>query len=154
MSYETLFSLLNLSVFPAWLLLIFLPRSGLTGRLVHSGLYPLLLGAFYIIVMGYELMTGAASEGANFTSVAGVSAIFATPLGVLVGWSHYLVFDLFVGAWIARDSQRRGIGHLWTVPCLILTFVFGPVGLFGYVLMRLGMGKGGLTLSEDRPVTA
>ena len=154
MSYETLFSLLNISVFPAWLMLVFLPRSGLTHRLVHSGLYPLLLGAFYIIVMGYELTTGAVSEGANFTSVAGVSAIFATPLGVLIGWSHYLVFDLFVGAWIARDQQRRGIGHFWTVPCLIFTFLLGPVGLFIHLLMRLGMGKGGLSLSEDRPVAA
>jgi hypothetical protein len=49
---------------------------------------------------------------------------------------HYLAFDLFIGAWEVRDSQRMKIPHLLVVPCLLLTFVFGPVGLLMYLTLR------------------
>lgn len=148
MSPEIIFKILNLSVVPAWALLVFLPRASLTRTIVHSGLYPLLLGAFYISVFAYALATGTMNGEGNFTSASGVSAIFQSPIGVLIGWSHYLVFDLFVGAWIARDSLRRGVPHLAAVPCMLLTFVFGPIGLFSYLLLRLALGKGRLSLNE------
>jgi hypothetical protein len=35
---------------------------------------------------------------------------------------HYLAFDLFVGCWEVRNSQRFGVRHWFVVPCLILTF--------------------------------
>lgn len=149
MSPEAIFTILNLSVVPAWALLVFLPRADVTRTVVHSGVYPLLLGLFYISFFAYALLAGTIGEGIDFTSVAGVSIVFQAPIGVLIGWSHYLVFDLFVGAWVARDSQRRGVPHLAAVPCLLLTLVVGPVGLLCYLLVRLGLGKGGLALGED-----
>ena len=54
-----------------------------------------------------------------------------------LGWVHYLAFDLFVGSWQVRDAQERGIPHLAVVPSLILTFLFGPVGLLLYFIIRL-----------------
>ena len=38
----------------------------------------------------------------------GVVALFGVRQAIFVGWVHYLVFDLFVGAWIARDAGRLG----------------------------------------------
>jgi hypothetical protein len=128
MTYEHLYSLINLAVMPAWLLMIFLPRSGITKTVAHSGLYPIILGIF--------------------NSAAGVSLIFSHPLGIMVGWSHYLVFDLFVGAWEARDAQRRGMSHFALVPCLIFTLMLGPVGLLLYLTLRAITGKGGFSLIE------
>ena len=55
---------------------------------------------------------------------------------LLAGWIHYLAFDLLVGTWEARDSRERGIPHLLLVPCLILTFLFGPAGWLLYLGMR------------------
>lgn len=148
MTYDTIFGLLNASVVPAWALLIFLPRANITRAVVHSGAYPLMLGVFYIICFALNMFGGLAAEGGNFFDPAGISLLFSHPMGVMIGWSHYLVFDLFVGAWVARDSQRRGIPHLAAVPCLLLTFIFGPVGLLCYVLLRLAMGKG-FSLNEE-----
>ena len=54
-----------------------------------------------------------------------------------MGWIHYLAFDLFIGSWEVRDSQRHDIHHLLVVPCLILTFWAGPAGLLVYLLIRL-----------------
>ena len=143
MSYETLFSAINLSVVPAWALLVFLPRWNATRLVVHSGLYPIVLGVFYFTVMMMQIFFGyGAVEGGNFFSAAGVSALFQHPHGVMIGWSHYLVFDLFVGAWIGRDSQRNEIPHLLAIPCMLLTFIFGPIGLLVYMLLRIASGKG------------
>lgn len=143
MSYDAAFGLLNLSVMPAWALLILLPRWRVTQLVVHSGFYPVVLGIFYFVVMMLQIFFGyGAVDGGNFFTVGGVSALFQHPHGVMIGWSHYLVFDLFVGAWMGRDATRRGIPHLLTVPCMLLAFIFGPLGLLAYVLLRLFTGKG------------
>ena len=63
--------------------------------------------------------------------------LFGDEALLLAGWVHYLAFDLFVGSWEVRDAQRLGIPHLLVVPCLVLTFLFGPVGL----LLYLGLSR-------------
>jgi hypothetical protein len=149
MTYEQIYFLLNLSVIPAWALLVFLPRAKITRTLVHSGIYPLALGVFYIAFFAGVIFFGMGAEEGGFTTAAGISALFAHPHGVLIGWSHYLVFDLFVGAWEGRDSQRRGINHFAMIPCLLLTWIAGPVGLLLYVLLRLVTGNG-FSLEESK----
>ena len=52
------------------------------------------------------------------------------------GWVHYLAFDLFVGCWEMQDSHKHQIPHAVVVPCLLFTFLLGPVGLVGYLLVR------------------
>lgn len=148
LSYETIFTLINVSVLPAWLLMAVLPRSGVTRAVVHSGLYPILLGVFYAITLTLAIGFGYGAEGGNFNSAAGVSQLFSHPHGILIGWSHYLVFDLFVGAWEARDAQRRGVPHLALVPCLFFTLMVGPVGLLMYLIVRMALRKGGWSLTE------
>ncbi len=147
------FKLLNASVLPAWALLILAPQWNVTQKLVHSMLYPVALGLFYLGCMVTSMAFGVtghvAFEGAvDFTTLEGVRNIFGNDMGVLVGWAHYLVFDLFVGAWEARDAQRRGISHWILVPCLALTFMLGPVGLLIYLVVRVGVKRGGWGLSK------
>lgn len=147
MSWELGYTLINALVVPAWALLLVLPRSPITQALVHSMLWPVLMGSIYATLLIASLAYGQAHPDAGF-SFTGVQALFDHPNGVLVGWTHFLVFDLFVGAWIARDAQRREISHIVTVPCLLGAFLFGPVGLLLYALIRLFSGKG-FALSES-----
>lgn len=147
MNFELWFSAVNFSVMPAWALLIFAPRWRGTEILVHSMIYPLLLGLVYIVGMVLAF-SGHGAEGGSFTSIEGVRTLFSTDVGILIGWTHYLVFDLFVGAWEARDAQRRGFSHWLLIPCLIFTFMLGPIGLFLYLILRKLTGKGGFLLNE------
>ena len=147
MTYDLAFSLLNISVMPAWFLLVLLPRAGITERLVHSAVYPVALGLFYAICFGFTLFGGAGSDEVDFTSIEGVRAVFATDIGILIGWSHYLVFDLFVGAWIGRDALRRGVTHWLAAPSMLLSYLLGPIGLFLYMIGRY-MLKRTATLQE------
>ena len=133
MSLETLFRFASYSVVPFWLLLIFAPRWAWTGRLVHGPVLLLLLTPIYAYMLfGY----GAAPEGMDLRSLYGLMVGFSAPPIAVAGWIHYLIFDLFVGAWETRDAQRRGVPHLLVIPCLIATLVVGPIGLLFYVLVR------------------
>jgi hypothetical protein len=131
MSYELLFSIANAAVIPAWILLILAPKSRWTSYIVHSYLYPVLLGLFYL----YLLITTWGGEG-GMDSIAAVQKGFSRDGVLLLGWVHYLVFDLFIGAWTVRDAQRNGILHMLIVPSLALTLLIGPVGLILYLAIR------------------
>ena len=146
--WDALFLALNLAVVPAWLLLLFWPRAQLTRRLVHSALYPIGLGLAYAAALGAAMFFGQSDPNAGF-SLSGVSALFDHPNGVLVGWSHYLVFDLFVGAWIGRDALKRDVGPVLRIPSQLGSYVFGPVGLLIYLIGRWGTGKGGFQLDTE-----
>jgi len=135
---ETLFVLANNSVVPAWALLVALPRWRWTVRLVHSGLPVALLVPLYAWLIFFD---SPGPTNASFFTLQGVMNIFTTPRTVIGCWVHYLVFDLFVGSWIARDAQRFGIGHVFVAPLLLLTLMFGPVGLAAYLLLRLAMRR-------------
>ena len=133
MDAEALFTLANLSVLPAWALLVLAPRWSGTGLLVHSMFYPAVLGTGYTAGI---LLTAPGGNGVDMSSLAGLAQGFQNPSMLLVGWVHYLVFDLFVGSWECRDAARRGIPHAFVIPCLLLTFLLGPLGLVLYLVIR------------------
>jgi hypothetical protein len=133
MDLSLLFSVCSAFVIPFWALLIFAPRGEWTQRLVHSALAPALLGCVYLALVA---TSPPSAEGAGFSSLEGVTRLFALPHAVLAGWVHYLAFDLFVGAWEARDARRHELPHLAVVPCLLLTFMLGPLGLLLYLALR------------------
>ncbi len=149
MDLNLLFTLANLSVFPAWIMLIFLPNWSVTEKLVHSMLYPLVLGVAYSIGLFLSVFGGMGAADGGFSTIEGVRALFSVDIGILVGWIHYLVFDLFVGAWEARDAKRRGFSHWLLIPCLFFTFMAGPLGLLLYVILRKATAKGGWSLLES-----
>ena len=127
---EIVFLACNYGVIPFWALLVLAPKSELTARIVHSGLFALLLVPVYAFMLWSD---SPGPQGASFFTLDGVMRIFTTPRTVVACWIHYLVFDLFVGSWEARDAQRRGVPHWLLVPCLVMTLMFGPVG-FGLYL--------------------
>ncbi len=126
-----IFKIANISVIPAWLLLIIIPRSPITRQVVHSYLYPALLGVFYLLL----LVISWGGEG-GMDTLENLKLSFQRDEVLVLGWVHYLVFDLFIGAWIARDAAANGIKHLSIIPSLVLTLFVGPVGLLSYLILR------------------
>lgn len=133
---DRLFSLSGGLVLPVWLLLLFVPRWRWTQGLA-TFVVPLLLGAAYVAL----LATTHFPAGGGFNSLAQVAALFSVRQALLAGWLHYLAFDLFTGAWEARDALKLGISRWLVAPCLLLTFLFGPVGLCLYLLLRLALRR-------------
>ena len=144
MKAEQIFSVVNLIAILGWLLIAILPRWKYTRLVVLSGGIPLLLAVAYTILI--VIFFGKAEGG--FGSLADVMKLFTNEWTVLAGWIHYLAFDLFVGSWEVRDSQEKGVSHVLVIPCLFLTFMFGPMGLLAYCILRI------FAANKDEELTA
>jgi Domain of unknown function (DUF4281) len=147
MTHDSIYSLINLFVLPFWLLLAFAPRWRFTQLLVHSALVPLLVGSFYLLYLSGALFGGGGPAGGGFASLEGLKLLFSYKPALIAGWAHYLVFDLFIGAWIARDAQRYRVKHYLVLPMLFFTLLAGPFGLLLYMLLR-GLRTGAWGLDE------
>lgn len=138
MKAEQIFSIASLVATLGWILLAVAPRWKFTNKIVLSGAISLLLSVAYLILI---ILFFGSAEG-SFGSLAGVMKLFTNEWAVLAGWIHYLAFDLFVGSWEVKDSQAKGISHWFVIPCLFLTFMFGPIGFLLYSILRVFLGKG------------
>jgi hypothetical protein len=137
MRAEQIFSIANIFALLSWVVLAVAPRWVVTRKAILSGAIPLLLSAAYLILI--VLFFGRAEGG--FDSLANVMKLFTNEWATLAGWIHYLAFDLFVGTWEVKDSQARGISHWFVIPCLVLTFLFGPIGFLLYSILRFFLSK-------------
>lgn len=131
MTAEQGFSLCGPVAMLGWILLIIVPRRS-WALLVAGRIIPLLLAGGYLAVL---TPNWAGAQG-GFGSLSEVSLLFANPWLLLAGWIHYLAFDLFIGAWEVGDAMDRNISHWLMIPCLLLTFLFGPIGLLAYFALR------------------
>lgn len=115
-----------------WLSLILLPRWRGVSALLAGLLIPAALSLFYVALIAVHWHD---AEG-GFATLDDVAALFASKPLLLAGWLHYLAFDLFLGNWILRRAQDEAIPHWLTVPVLIATFLFGPLGYLAFLLVR------------------
>lgn len=136
MDWNTLFILANTIVMPAWFLLWFLPDSEITQRVVYSYLYPFLLGISYVVLLVLSFGQADSISMEAFSTVEGLQALFSSKGALVAGWMHYLLFDLFVGMWIARDAMQLGISKWIVLAPLFFTLMAGPLGLVLYLGVR------------------
>lgn len=136
---ELLFRLANGFAMLGWLALIAgiaLNRAWLRDRL--AGIYwPLVLSAGYCVAIWF----GFGRSGGGFDSLPAVRQLFMNDWALLAGWVHYLAFDLFVGAWIARDALQSGVPRWFLIPVLPLTFLFGPAGFLLFQIFKTAFAK-------------
>ncbi|WP_298019915.1 ABA4-like family protein [uncultured Parasphingopyxis sp.] len=138
MDWETIFSLANGFAMIAWIVLLLAPRREWLFTLLRDGAVGLLCLAYAAILIYLMFFaTGGGDEGGpDFTTLQGVMALFATEGGTTVGWIHYLAFDLFAGLWVARNADEIALSRIVQVPILLATFLFGPVGLLIFLIVR------------------
>jgi hypothetical protein len=122
---RTAFQVLSASTAPVWVAMIVAPNSRLTERLVRlaTPLYAA-LGAAYVGLLATAMATG--DERIRFDDPDSLRRGLADPTAFLAGWTHYLVFDLFVGRHVWEQARARG--RTDRLP-LLLTWMAGPAGL-------------------------
>jgi hypothetical protein len=132
MPWEGLFTFVHLVAFAGWLLLFLAPR----GPRVASFVLYLCVG---LLCLAYAVMfasqAGTIFRG-DFLSIEGIRALFASDAGIVIGWTHYLAFDLFVGQWIAKDADHKGFSRIAQAPVLLLTLLAGPIGMLIWLVIR------------------
>jgi len=133
MSLSQIFKISNILATIGWLFLLIAPRWKWTGRII-IGFIIILFCLVYIYMLTRSFNTDAFE---SFISLDGVMQLFRNESAVLAGWIHYLAFDLMVGLFIVHNSLKNSIPHLAVIPCLLLTFMLGPVGLLLYLFIRM-----------------
>lgn len=132
MTPNQVFSIANGLALVAWLVLIVLPRQ----RWVTGVLAPVAMPSVFAVIYVAIIATQWKGSAGGFSSLPDVATFFSQPWLLLAGWVHYLAFDLIIGSWEVRDARERGIPHFAVVPCLALTFMFGPAGWLVYSGLR------------------
>ena len=139
--WHGMFTFTNLLALAAWVVLVFLPRTPFArSAVMYLGagllclLYTLCFALFLSGTVDNAVIPGAGQPGAS--SIEGVRALFMSDGGVVIGWTHYLAFDLFIGQWISRDADAKGFSRIAQAPVLLLTFLVGPVGLLTWLIVR------------------
>ena len=129
-----MFSAFSLIAMAGWLALaagVVLRRPWLRDTL--AGTYiPVALSAAYAILIAFFFF---GAEG-GFDSLENVQKLFTSPWAALAGWVHYLAFDLFMGARIARGMEEQGLPRWPLVALLPLTFMFGPAGYLAFEVLK------------------
>jgi len=115
-----------------WMALLASPLLPRFAQWVAALLVPGILSLAYTALI---LVNWSEAPG-GFDSLENVMLLFDVPAVALAGWLHYLAFDLLVGAWIARTARAEGIAHVLVIPCLALTFMFGPIGFALFMAIR------------------
>ena len=136
MPLETVFSFASFIAMFGWILLVVVPADP-RAKLLTGIIIPQTLAAIYLAYISLYI----ADAPGGFGSLAEVRKLFGKDELLLAGWVHYLAFDLFIGAWESRDSQRLEIPRLAMIPCYLMTFMLGPIGLLFYFAIRTAKTK-------------
>jgi hypothetical protein len=134
---DLMFQIANPLAVLGWLALLASPLVPRLAQGMAGATIPLILSLAY---SGLILAFWSQAPG-GFGSLPEVMQLFTHPQVALAGWLHYLAFDLFLGAWEVRTARAEGIPHWAVVPCLILTFLFGPAGLLAFAILRFTLTR-------------
>lgn len=139
-----IYQVINVSTAPVWLAMILAPRARLTARAVRlAAPVQAGLGLTYL-----GLLAGGIRDGGgrvDFTDPESVRAALTRPRAFLAGWAHFLAFDLFVGVSIWRQGLAQGRS---TRVALVLTWLFGPLGLTLFLAQRAASRDGSLDMLD------
>ena len=142
LTFENIYLFANWGVIPFWLLLVFIPNHPVTKFFCYSIIPFLLLGIAYIFISYQIFLGGNILEGFKlYLSLDGLSEVYNDDSLRLIFWLHFLAISLFAGTWIARDCIKHMIPKILSVPCIVITYFAGPVGIIIYWFIRIFYAK-------------
>ena len=133
MTATNVFSLVNMLAMLMWIFMIIAPKWKVTRFLIDFKVVPIALASIYAIYIFKAIQIGGMMD---FGSLASVMALFTEENAVLSGWVHYLVFDLLIGMWMLDQNKKLNINQFILVPCLLFTFMMGPIGFLLFTIVK------------------
>jgi hypothetical protein len=132
MTPSEIFSISNSVIFIGWVLLIILPKWRYTQSIILNGLL-VVFGILYSFLLFKDIGELSAD---SFGTLAKLKLLFQSDTAVLAGWVHYLIFDLFVGAYIVRKSVEIGLPRIAYTCILPFALMCGPIGYLIFVIAK------------------
>lgn len=137
-----------------WLGLILFPRRPFVNFWFSGLIVPLILYSVYMFLLITFWFRPPTARLTQFTTLAGVAAMFENSGLLLVAWLNIITTDLVAGAWMARKAAQIRMPYLFLLPCLIVTFVFVGFGFSLFALfVAIGRGWSEIAKFESQPPT-
>ncbi|HCP40212.1 MAG TPA: hypothetical protein DIT65_00305 [Cryomorphaceae bacterium] len=132
MDIDQIFSITNTLAFFSWIPLIISPFNNRIRNI-------LLISTVTLLSLTYALLffkTFDAGAMESFSTLDGLMSLFSSKEAVLIGWIHYLTFDLLAGIFIARNAEKHQL-NLWiTRSIFVFTLMTGPLGFLLFVVYK------------------
>jgi len=134
MTPSTLFTLMNILSAAGWILILIISRFWKGADTFLVCIVVAILAAAYSYFNFAHI--GEAGGIAGFSTFEGVTKIFSNPWLIDAAWAHIVGIDLILGMLIKNNAAKHGIAYGVVVIVLLVTIVFGPLGLLLYLLIR------------------
>jgi len=134
MTPSTLFTLMNILSAAGWILILVISRFWKGADTFLVCIVVAILAAAYSYFNFAHI--GEAGGIAGFSTFEGVTKIFSNPWLIDAAWAHIVGIDLILGMLIKNNAAKHGIAYGVVVIVLLVTIVFGPLGLLLYLLIR------------------
>lgn len=132
MTPTQIFSFANTFVLLGWILLLILPNWKFTQTIILKGIVVILV----LIYAFFILKDIGDFNSDSFSSLDNVMELFKSETAVAAGWLHYLAFDLFVGAYIVKQSRALQIPRYIYTLFLPFAFMLGPIGYLIFIIVK------------------
>ncbi|MGR3808982.1 ABA4-like family protein [Jiulongibacter sp. NS-SX5] len=126
------FKLVNIIALLSWIILIAFAHK----PKVYQWLFGIVIAGLAATYAAMVFTTFDLETMQNFNSLEALASLNAAPENVLIGWIHYLAFDLLAGLYITKNGLKNGISRLLLFPCQLFTFMLGPFGVLLFMIVR------------------
>ena len=133
MNPDVLYSIVNTIALVAWIALSVAPYNVRVQQGALGGVVVMLAALYAVLFIGS--FNGAMMK--ELATLDGLMGLFSNKQAVVLGWTHYLAFDLVAGIYIVRNAQTHEVSSRAIIPFLWLTFMAGPLGWLTYVIFRV-----------------
>ena len=135
---EVLFWFSSLYILPFWVMMWFAPYHERTAALMkNEWIYLAPLAVAYTIAVLPNIVDIFILLGSDMPTPAIVVDMFSERDVILVGWLHYLAFDLFVGRWTWKRLVATEQPIYVSFPVLLFSMMVAPLGaLLGLIVTR------------------
>jgi len=135
---DALFWFSSLYILPFWLMMWFAPAHERTAALLgNEWVYLAPLAAAYTLAVLPNLVDILVLLGSDMPTPEIVVSLFDDREVILIGWLHYLAFDLFVGRWTWQRLMATNQSMYVSFPVLLFSMMVAPLGaLLGLVVTK------------------
>lgn len=132
MNADRIFILACSVAFISWSLLFIYPYSTRIRQILYGGV----VTCFSLLYTGLFVSYFDPESFQSFSTLSGLISLFSNKEAVLLGWIHYLAFDLLAGLYISKDAEKNKLGPWIIRPMFFFTFMTGPLGFLLYTIIR------------------
>ena len=133
MNPDVVYSIVNTIALVAWIALSVAPYNVRVQQGALGGVVVMLAVLYAVLFIGS--FNGAMMK--ELATLDGLMGLFSNKQALVLGWTHYLAFDLVAGIYIVRNAQTHEVSSRAIIPFLWLTFMAGPLGWLTYVIFRV-----------------